>query len=67
MVRAIEKASGKEVPYKIVDRRAGDIATCFADPAFALQEIGWKAEHGLDEMAEDTWRWQSNNPDGYPE
>ncbi|WP_198264051.1 UDP-glucose 4-epimerase GalE [sulfur-oxidizing endosymbiont of Gigantopelta aegis] len=67
MVKAIEKASGKEVPYQIVARRAGDIATCFADPAFALQEIGWKAEHGLDEMAEDTWRWQSNNPDGYPE
>ncbi len=65
MVRAIEKASGNKVPYKIVARRPGDIATCFADPAFALQEIGWQAEHGLDEMAEDTWRWQSNNPDGY--
>ncbi|MCP3849253.1 MAG: UDP-glucose 4-epimerase GalE [Gammaproteobacteria bacterium] len=65
MVKAIEKASGKEVPYQIVARRPGDIATCFADPAFAFQEIGWKAEHGLDEMAEDTWRWQSNNPDGY--
>ena len=65
MVRAIEKASGKKVPYKIVARRAGDIATCFADPSFALQEINWKAENGLDEMAEDTWRWQSNNPNGY--
>ncbi len=65
MVKAIEKASGKKVPYQIVARRPGDIATCFADPAFAFQEIGWKAEHGLDEMAEDTWRWQSNNPDGY--
>ncbi len=65
MVRAIEKASGKKVPYQIVARRPGDIAQCFADPSFALQEIGWKAERGLDEMAEDTWRWQSNNPDGY--
>ncbi len=67
MVRAIEEASGKDVPYQIVARRAGDIATCFADPAFALKEIGWKAEFGLKEMAEDTWRWQSNNPDGYPD
>ena len=65
MIRAIEKASHRKVPYQIVTRRPGDIATCFADPAFALQEIGWKAEYGLDEMAEDTWRWQSNNPDGY--
>ena len=65
MIRAIEKASHRKVPYQIVARRPGDIATCFADPAFALQEIGWKAEYGLDEMAEDTWRWQSNNPDGY--
>jgi len=65
MVRAIEQASGKKVPYQIVARRPGDIATCFADPAFAEQEIGWKAEHDLTQMAEDTWRWQSNNPDGY--
>lgn len=65
MIRAIENASHRKVPYQIVARRPGDIATCFADPAFALQEIGWKAEYGLDEMAEDTWRWQSNNPDGY--
>ncbi len=65
MIRAIEQASGREVPYQIVARRPGDIATCFADPAFAEREIGWKAEHDLQEMAEDTWRWQSNNPDGY--
>ncbi len=65
MIRAIENASHRKVPYQIVARRPGDIATCFADPAFALQEIGWKAEYGLDEMAEDTWRWQSKNPDGY--
>lgn len=67
MIRAIEAASGKKVPYQIVARRAGDIATCFADPAFALKEIGWQVEYGLKEMAEDTWRWQSNNPDGYPD
>lgn len=67
MVRAMEIASGKKIPYQIVERRPGDIATCFADPAFAEQEIGWKAEHELPEMAEDTWRWQSNNPDGYTE
>ncbi len=65
MLRAMEQASGSDIPYQIVDRRAGDIATCFADPSFAEQEIGWKAERGLNEMAEDTWRWQSNNPQGY--
>jgi len=65
MVKAIEQASGRDIPYQIVERRAGDIAACFADPAFAEQEIGWKAQYGLTEMAQDTWRWQSNNPDGY--
>jgi UDP-glucose 4-epimerase len=65
MVKAFEKASGKEVPYQIVDRRPGDIATCYADPAYALEKLGWSAEHELDEMCEDTWRWQSQNPDGY--
>jgi UDP-glucose 4-epimerase len=66
MVKAFEKASGKDVPYEIVARRAGDIATCYADPAYALEMLGWKAECELDEMCEDTWRWQSQNPDGYP-
>ena len=65
MVKAFEKASGKEVPYEIVARRAGDIAKCFADPAFALEVLGWNAEHGLDDMCNDTWRWQLNNPNGY--
>jgi len=65
MVKAIEQASGCNIPYQIVERRAGDIAACFADPAFAEQEIGWKAQYGLTEMAQDTWRWQSNNTDGY--
>ncbi|HIP38213.1 MAG TPA: UDP-glucose 4-epimerase GalE [Desulfocapsa sulfexigens] len=65
MVKAFEKASGKKVPYKIVDRRPGDIAQCFADPALAAKELGWKATRGLNEMCEDTWRWQSNNPKGF--
>jgi UDP-glucose 4-epimerase len=66
MVKAFEKASGKNIPYQIVDRRPGDIATCYADPTYAAQKLGWKAEYELDEMCEDTWRWQSQNPDGYP-
>lgn len=65
MVAAFEKASGRAVPYKIVARRPGDIATCYADPAYAQQSLGWHAERGLDEMMEDTWRWQSQNPNGY--
>lgn len=65
MVKAFEKASGKNVPYKIVDRRPGDIAQCFADPTLAAKELGWKATRGLEEMCEDTWRWQSQNPDGF--
>ena len=67
MVAAFEKASGRAVPYKIVARRPGDIATCYADPAYAQQSLGWRAERGLDEMMEDTWRWQSQNPNGYKE
>jgi UDP-glucose 4-epimerase len=66
MVKAFEKASGKDVPYEIVERRAGDIATCYADPSYAAEKLGWKAKHGLDEMCEDTWHWQSMNPNGYP-
>jgi len=66
MVKAFEKASGKEVPYQIVDRRPGDIAACYADPAYAAKQLGWRAECELDEMCEDTWRWQSQNTDGYP-
>jgi len=65
IVKAFERVSGKGVPYQIVDRRPGDIATCYADPAYAKERLGWKAERELDEMCEDTWRWQSNNPDGY--
>jgi UDP-glucose 4-epimerase len=65
MVKAFEMASGKSVPYQIVSRRSGDIGTCYADPAYAAEKLGWKAERELDEMCEDTWRWQSQNPDGY--
>ena len=65
MVKAFEKASGKDVPYQIVDRRPGDIATCYADPTYAKEKLGWSAEYELEEMCKDTWRWQSNNPDGY--
>lgn len=67
VVKAFEKASGKEVPYKICGRRAGDIATCYCDPEKAYKELGWKAERALDEMCADSWRWQSQNPDGYPD
>lgn len=67
MVRAFEQASGRPVPYRIVPRRAGDIARCWADPAKAKAkaELDWRAELGLAEMMADTWRWQSQNPEGY--
>ena len=65
MVKAFSKACKRELPYEIKPRREGDIAMCYADPAKALRVLGWKAERGLDEMCEDSWRWQSQNPDGY--
>jgi UDP-glucose 4-epimerase len=65
MIRAFEKASGKKVPYIIAPRRHGDIAQCYADPSLAAQELGWKAERGLDAMCADAWNWQSKNPQGY--
>ena len=67
VVKAFEKASGKKIPYKIGPRRSGDIATCYSDPSKALKELGWKAERGIEEMCEDSWRWQSQNPNGYPD
>ncbi|MBL0502663.1 UDP-glucose 4-epimerase GalE [Aeromonas caviae] len=63
---AFSKACGRELPYEIVPRRAGDIAQCWADPTRAYNELGWKAHRTLDEMTADTWRWQSQNPNGYP-
>src|SRR5690554_497173 len=65
MVQAFEQASGRPVPYRIEPRRAGDIAECWADPSKARDELGWQAERGLDVMMQDTWRWQSQNPEGY--
>ena len=67
MVKAFSRACGKEIPYEIKPRREGDIAMCYADPSKAARVLGWKAERGLDEMCEDTWRWQSQNPNGYEE
>ncbi len=65
VVDAFEKASGRKVPYKIVERRSGDVAICYADPSKAKRELGWVAKRGLNEMCIDTWRWQRNNPHGY--
>ena len=64
-VAAFSKACGKPIPYKIVDRRPGDVASCYADPSLAQRELGWQADKGLTEMCADTWRWQVNNPSGY--
>lgn len=65
MVKAFGKAIGRDLPYEIKPRREGDIAMCYADPTKALKVLGWKAERGLEEMCADTWRWQSQNPEGY--
>ncbi len=65
VVKAFEKANGVKVPYSIKPRRAGDIATCYSDPAKACRELGWKAEFGIEEMCRDSWNWQKNNPNGY--
>jgi UDP-glucose 4-epimerase len=65
VVSAFEKASGVEIPYKLVDRRPGDIAICYADPSKAEKELGWIAKRGIEDMCIDSWRWQKMNPDGY--
>ena len=65
VVKAFEKASGKEIKYEIVPRRPGDLATVYSDPTKAKKELGWVAERGLEKMCEDSWRWQKNNPEGY--
>lgn len=67
MIKAFEKASSRTIAYTVSTRRAGDIAACYADPQKAFNELGWKAELGLKRMMEDTWRWQSSNPQGYVE
>ncbi len=65
IVKAFEQASGQKIEYKIVDRRPGDLDVCYSDASKALNELGWKAERELLEMCEDSWRWQSNNPNGF--
>lgn len=65
IVKAFNKAYGKELPYKIAPRRPGDIATCYSDPTKAKEVLGWTAKRGIEEMCEDSWRWQSNNPNGF--
>ena len=67
VVKAFGKACGRELPYEIKARRPGDIAQCYADPSRAKAELGWEAQYGIEEMCEDSWRWQSQNPDGYGE
>ncbi len=65
MVRAFERSSGREVPYRLVERRPGDIATCYADPSLARELLGWRAEFDVERMCADAWRWQQANPFGY--
>ena len=65
VVAAFEKACGHKIPYEIKPRREGDVAICYCDPKKAKKELGWVAKYGIDEMCEDSWRWQSTNPDGY--
>ena len=65
MINAFSAASGREVAYSIVERRPGDVASCYADPAFAEKVLGWKAKRGIEAMCADHWRWQHQNPDGY--
>ena len=65
MVEAFRRASGRDIPYRIVARRPGDVAACYADPALAARLLGWRAERGLERICRDAWRWQSMNPDGY--
>lgn len=67
IVKAYEAATGKNVPYRIVARRPGDIAECYADPTLAAEKLGWHAEYGIEQMCRDAYHWQSMNPDGYGE
>jgi len=67
VLRAFERACGRDIPFEIVGRRAGDVAVMWADPSRAKAELGWEVERSLDEMCADAWRWQRQNPDGYTE
>lgn len=65
VIKNFEKASGKEIPYRITERRAGDVPICYADASLAKEELGWEAEYGIEEMCRDSWEWQYKNPEGY--
>ncbi|KAE9528423.1 UDP-glucose 4-epimerase GalE [Testudinibacter aquarius] len=65
MVKAFEQANGINIAYKLVERRPGDIATCYSDPSLAAEQLGWKTQYSLQQMMQDTWNWQKNNPNGY--
>ena len=65
IVKAFEKVIGKEIPYKIIERRPGDVGECYADPALAKKDLDWEAKYGLSDMCEDSYRWQKQNPNGY--
>ena len=65
VVKAFEKSTGVKIPYRIMPRRAGDIATCYSDPAKAARELHWTAQYGLEEMCRDSWNWQKQNPEGF--
>jgi UDP-glucose 4-epimerase len=67
MLDSFSRACGHDLPYEIAPRRPGDIAESYADPSRAEAELGWTADRTVDEMCADSWRWQSQNPDGYPE
>lgn len=65
IVKAFENVIGRAIPYKIVERRPGDVAECYADPTLAKKDLNWEAKYGLQDMCEDSFRWQKQNPDGY--
>ncbi len=65
LLKAMEKTTGKEIPYQIVERRSGDVASCYGNAELAWKEMKWKATRGVEEFCEDAWRWQTQNPDGY--
>ena len=65
LIAAFGQAAGRDVPHEIVDRRPGDVAACYADPSLAERELGWRAELDIKRACVDSWRWQSQNPDGY--
>ena len=65
MIEAARRASGREIPYRVVERRPGDVAECYADVSLAMQKLGWRAERPVNVMVEDAWRWQRLNPSGY--